>query len=224
MRSELDVDALLEAGRLLSLSIDGTVQYGSAALDRRWQEQMLELLGGYHKKYPLRRGMPVAELRQRVFEKLSVKQLSALLERYADEGLIVLLSGSLAARADFPNTPTARQRADLEALEQAFLDNKFMPPDWDEVVSALHIAPVWAAEYLNWLLENGRLTRVGDLMFSSQAVQEAEALLRANFTTFTMAQARDLLGSTRKYMQTLLEFFDARRRTVREGDFRRFLG
>ncbi len=218
------VDALLEAGRLLSLSIDGTVQYGSAALDRRWQEQMLELLGGYHKKYPLRRGMPVAELRQRVFEKLSVKQLSALLERYADEGLIVLLSGSLAARADFPNTPTARQRADLEALEQAFLDNKFMPPDWDEVVSALHIAPVWAAEYLNWLLENGRLTRVGDLMFSSQAVQEAEALLRANFTTFTMAQARDLLGSTRKYMQTLLEFFDARRRTVREGDFRRFLG
>ena len=61
-------------------------------------------------------------------------------------------------------------------------------------------------------------------MFSSQAVQEAEALLRANFTTFTMAQARDLLGSTRKYMQALLEFFDARRRTVREGDFRRFLG
>ncbi|HEV7179519.1 MAG TPA: SelB C-terminal domain-containing protein, partial [Candidatus Baltobacteraceae bacterium] len=36
----------------------------------------------------------------------------------------------------------------------------------------------------------------------------------------TMAQFRDLAGSSRKYAVPLLEWFDARGITVRSGDFR----
>lgn len=212
----------LGAARLRFLVVDGERQYYSTALDGLWRQHMLKLLGGYHKKYPLRRGMPAAELHQRIFEKLNMKQLSALLESYAAEGLIAL-PGSLVAKADFACTLTPKQKADLDAIEDAYRKGIFTPPEWNAVVNGMHISAANAAEYLAWLLGNDRLTRVGELFFASDAVRDAEKILRSKFTTFTMAEARDVLGSSRKYVLALLESFDARKCTVREGDSRRFL-
>lgn len=214
---------LEEAGRVERVTVDGMAQYCSAAQDGLWRQRMLELLAAYHKKYPLRRGMPAAQLHQRVFEHLSARQFATLLERYGVEGLVRSLPGGLVARGDFNRSPTPRQQADLRALEAPFLEQPFTPPAWQEVTAELHIGPEYAPEYLVYLLEQGRLIRVGNSLFSAGAVKEAERLLRAHFNEFTMAQARDLLGSTRKYVLTLLEYFDGIGLTVREGDSRHFL-
>jgi selenocysteine-specific elongation factor len=40
----------------------------------------------------------------------------------------------------------------------------------------------------------------------------------------TLAEVRDLLGTSRKYVQALLEHLDASGLTVREGDFRKLKG
>jgi len=214
--------AALGAARLKSLVVDGERQYYSAALDGQWRQHMLKLLDDYHKKYPLRRGMPAAELHQRVFRKLNVKQISALLEGYTAEGLTVL-TASLVAKAGFVCAPTPKQKADLDAIEDVYQKDRFSPPEWNTVVGKLNISAANAAEYLSWLLENDRLSRVGELLFASDAVRDAEKILRSKFTRFTMAEARDTLGSSRKYVLALLESFDARKHTVREGDSRRFL-
>ena len=214
---------LEEEGRVMRVTVDGTAQYCSTARYMLWRQQTLELLAGYHERYPLRRGMPAAQLRQHVFEHLGARQFAALLERYGSDGSVRILPGGLAARGDFTRSPTPGQRADLRALEAPFLERPFTPPAWREVVTELRLAPGDAPEYLAFLLERGRLVRVGDLLFSAGAVKEAERLLREHFAVFTMAQARDLLGSTRKYVLAILEYFDRTGLTVREGDSRRFL-
>jgi selenocysteine-specific elongation factor len=46
-----------------------------------------------------------------------------------------------------------------------------------------------------------------------------EQFLRSN-KQMTMAQFRDLIGTSRKYAVPLLEWFDARGITLRSGDYR----
>ena len=56
-----------------------------------------------------------------------------------------------------------------------------------------------------------------------RAYDEAVELLRAHFTTadtITLAQFRDLTGSSRKIVQPLLEHFDYLKLTRRVGDHR----
>ena len=220
--AEPAVRELVEKRRLQILSMEGDSLYLSSALADGWCHALLTILARHHGKYPLRRGIPAAELRQRLFPKFTTKQAAALLESYRDNGDISLF-GSQVAAADFRYQPDAQQQQALTQLEAAFQQDKFMPPDWDDVVYDMGLPAQDAAEYLIWLVENKRLTRVGSFLFATSAVREAEAAIRGSYELFTMAQVRDLLGTTRKYVQPLLEMFDAEKITLRVGDARRFL-
>jgi len=63
-----------------------------------------------------------------------------------------------------------------------------------------------------------------DLWVLRDAVEAAGVTLEAHLQTVssvTVAEARDVLGSSRKVVVPLLEHFDAIRLTVRDGDVRR---
>lgn len=205
-----------------SLEIEGELQYYSAETDIIWQRRMLETLETYHRKYPMRKGMPTAELRQRVVEQLSTKQYAALLESYASAGLITL-SGAIMAQTGFDCTPSPIDQKNLRLIDTAYQNAPFSPPDWKQLTENMYISQADAGEYLAWMVGNGRLVRIGGFLFVPEAVTKAELILRERFITFTLAEARDALGSNRKYTQVLLEYFDANKITVREGDRRHFV-
>ena len=58
--------------------------------------------------------------------------------------------------------------------------------------------------------------------FCIDAVSKAARLLEEQYDAFTVSQARDVLGTTRKYALPLLGEMDRRGITVREGEGRRF--
>ncbi|OUC05045.1 hypothetical protein RY27_29665, partial [Litorilinea aerophila] len=63
----------------------------------------------------------------------------------------------------------------------------------------------------------------GGVLFRREQFEAAVAQVQAFLQeqgTITLAQARDLLQTSRKYAQALLEEMDARRITRREGDLR----
>jgi selenocysteine-specific elongation factor len=74
------------------------------------------------------------------------------------------------------------------------------------------------------LIEQGNLIKLGeDILFLSDTYDEAQAKLRVYLQAhgkITVAEARDLLGATRKYILPLLEHMDALRITRRIGDER----
>ena len=81
-----------------------------------------------------------------------------------------------------------------------------------------------ARKALTKLVAAGRVVRLGpDLHFSAEAVEGARAriveFLEARGTMLA-SDARDILGTSRKYVVPLLEYFDAHGITKREGDAR----
>ena len=80
------------------------------------------------------------------------------------------------------------------------------------------------AEVLNALIEQGQLVKLGDgVLFLRETYQEAIAILvkyLREHGKMTVAEARDILGATRKYILPLLEHMDALKMTRRIGDER----
>ncbi len=77
---------------------------------------------------------------------------------------------------------------------------------------------------LQTLLDEGVVVEVGeDVLFHRDVLEEIRALVVAHIARhgeITVATLRDLLGSSRKYTVTVLEYFDALRVTRRIGDRR----
>jgi selenocysteine-specific elongation factor len=83
------------------------------------------------------------------------------------------------------------------------------------------------SEVLNALVEQGRLVKLtGDILFLREKYADAVGQLVSHLQehgSITVSEARDLLGTTRKYIVPLLEHMDALRITRRQGD-KRLLG
>jgi selenocysteine-specific elongation factor len=78
-------------------------------------------------------------------------------------------------------------------------------------------------EIVRGLLREGLLLDLDGTIFTAAAVEKARQLVREGFErhgTLTVAQARDVLGSSRKYVLALLAHFDAVGVTRRRGDER----
>ena len=79
-------------------------------------------------------------------------------------------------------------------------------------------------EVLGALIEQGQIVKIGDgVLFLRETYDEAIATLiqyLREHGKMTVAEARDVLGATRKYILPLLEHMDALKITRRMGDER----
>jgi len=216
--------SLQEQRRLYLLEIDGDTQYLLPERAERLLSDTLAMLADYHGKYPLRAGVADAELRSRLFPKYTPKQLAALLTRWQEEGYLQT-SGSLVSKPGFSPRPTAREQAWLDQLSVAYQAGAYEPPDWAEITAALQIPPADAAELLLYLGEQGIVIRCGEILFAAEQVDKAVQTLKERYgnTGFTLAEARDALGSSRKFILPLLEYLDNHKITKRIEDQRVFL-
>lgn len=225
--------ALLAAGQALALDRDwdaGQVEdrQRTAALQtvisaEGWQElagRLESTLAGYHRQFPLRLGMGREELKNRWQGKRqtwSLRQFNDLLNqaaaqgRIVDEGAVVRLSGHEARLAP-------KEQAAAGRLLAQFAAQPAMPPGAAEAVAAV------GEDVFQWLIDSGRLARVSDdVVFEAAAydamLQQIMDHLRRE-GSITVAQVRDLLGTSRKYALALMEHLDARHVTRRVGDAR----
>jgi selenocysteine-specific elongation factor len=141
-------------------------------------------------------------------------------ETLRSEGLLTEAgSAGLLRLPEFLPTFSAEQQRQVERLIQVFRKNPFMPPTRGEAEALI------GGELVNALLERGELVKMGDgtILFLREAYERAVALITSYLQehgTITVAQARDLLGTTRKYVLPLLEHMDEERITRRVGDTR----
>ena len=99
-----------------------------------------------------------------------------------------------------------------------FRENPYTPPDRNETEAAV------GTEALNALIEQGQLVKLSDgVLFLRETYDQAIATLvkfLREHGTMTVAEARDVLGATRKYILPLLEHMDTLKITRRLGDQR----
>ena len=122
---------------------------------------------------------------------------------------------------EFVPTFNAAQQQQVERLLRLFRESPYTPPGRAESEAIV------GAEVLVALIEQGRLVKLGSsgdiVLFLRESYEEAVARLvwyLREHGKMTAAEARDVLGTTRKYILPLLEHMDERHITRRMGDER----
>jgi selenocysteine-specific elongation factor len=182
--------------------------------NQAWQtlkDKGSRILVEYHKQNPLRRGMLREELRSRL--DLQSVAFNQALARLAEEGMVAeegALLRSPQHQAAFSPDQDRQVAAYLKALES----EPFSPPTGGAI----------DPELLALLIDTGRVVKVdGPVVFSAEAYRRMVELVTRHIKQhgkITVAEARTLLNSTRKYVLPLLEYMDQQRITRRVGDER----
>jgi selenocysteine-specific elongation factor len=174
------------------------------------------MVQAYHKNFPLRRGIPREELKSRL--KLQARVFNALVRKLVAEG-VLLEAGSALAAPGHEIRFDSSQQAKVQGLMRRFAQSPYSPPSVKEAQAEI------GEEVLNALTELGQLKQLtADVLFRTSDYEDMVARVRAFMAEkgqMTVADARDLFDSSRKYMLALMEHLDATGVTVRDGDFRK---
>ena len=217
--AEAAVTELLESGQLVKLD-DGIWKMESTVLaGSQWtglKESAAATLALYHETYPLRRGMPREELKSRL--KLSPRLFNLVLPKMAAEGLLTegpkwaALPGHTVRFSPF-------QQVKVDKLMARFAAAPATPPSVKECQSEV------GEDIFRTLLEFSDLVAVSaEVVFRKtdyDAMVEKVRQAIGQKGQVTLAEVRDLLNTSRKYVQALLEHLDASGVTVRDGDVRK---
>jgi len=183
----------------------------------RLSSRVTTALNAYHQAQPLRSGMSKEELRSRTG--IPAELFAPALSSLSSDGLVVERNGEVAA-AGHRQGLTLEQESAAGALLADLERQPFNPPPLADLVRRHQLPPA----LLQYLVTQGRVVRVNDdTVFARSAYDDAVRRLRthlAEHRTLTVAAARDVLGSSRRYVLPLLEWLDAQKITRRVGDDR----
>ena len=220
-RANMDADTV--KAELEAMAADGlVVPLGGSGIGRGsfaftaggWNgvvERAQQSLEAYYRQFPLRRGAPKEELRSRLGMTAQVFNLAfARLQEQA----VVEEDGALARLPGYEPTLSEAQNKQVDAYIRTLESEPFSPPT---------DAPL-DDEVLNLLDEQGKVVRVSDTVVYSadayaQMVDIVSEYIRQN-GEISVANVRDVLGTSRKYALALMDYMDHRRITRRVGDAR----
>jgi len=186
-----------------------------------FREKVLQTLKNFHAKNPLKSGMPKEELRAAF--KIDSRLFGGLIASIND----IVMEKEIIRLKTFS---TVLSQAE-ETLKTRILDllqkNEFQPPSKEELSQALKLDQKHLSDILKLLGKEGSLIRISDSMYlTSSAYNRMIADLRNFFSKkpeMTVAEFRDVLGTTRKYALPILEYLDSSKVTLRVGDIRKLL-
>ena len=206
--------ALAEAGDLVILGNLGAENDAVVYSAQGWdilKGKVRIALQTYHNRHPLRRGAPTQEIRSRtgLSQGVYLKALARLVEEscMVEEGQQVRLPDHQVTL-----TPELERQATtyLQSLEQ----DPYSPP------TERHPDP----ELLGVLIDEGKVVKVNEsVIFAASAYRELTEKIVAHLEakgSITVADARTMFDTSRKYILPLLEHLDQQRVTRRVGDER----
>ncbi len=156
-------------------------------------------------------------------DRIPPRVFDAVLALAAERGAVHVEKGLASHPA--AGASAAATEAEVAAAVSALLEEQGLAPAAPEALARETGAdPGVVRRALGALESQGGAVRVArDLFFAASAVDVARSRMTvylAEHGTILASDARDLLGTSRKYVVPLLEYFDAQGLTKREGDVR----
>jgi selenocysteine-specific elongation factor len=216
------------AGHLAELSEDGRAMrllkppaYVDASLARDLLERALERLALNEAASPWMAGTTGLALSRALG--IAETVLVRLLSVFVEDGRLVYRAGYYSTTA-FVAQLTGEQQAFFDELFAANVAQPSVPVAFEDVTAAIRGAKIAGlAQAFDTLQINGALVKVSDAVYRGDQIAAIRAKLEAALRRdkqLTMAEFRDLIGTTRKFAVPLLEWFDATGVTIRSGDVR----
>ncbi|HEX2171722.1 MAG TPA: SelB C-terminal domain-containing protein [Dehalococcoidia bacterium] len=177
----------------------------------RLSDRVGEMLISYHRQFPLRPGMSKEELKSRL--KLPPRFFTEALAAWGREGAIAE-SDTTVRLPDHEVRLTPDQQKTADAFLTSLRTDPYSPPN-DHLPDH---------ELLAALVGRGEIVRVSEsVVFDAQAYQTmVDQIVRRlrEQGKITVAEVRDMFGTSRKYALALMEHLDETKVTLRMGDER----
>jgi len=184
-----------------------------------FRDDIVNLLTEFHKNNPLKGGMAKEEARTRLYMD-NLRLFTSLLEmvdEVVQEKEFIRLKDFAAALSDEDKARV------LAALKQKGVQTPPVP----ELAKEMEMDAKQLSDMFKLLAADGTVHRISDSLYiGREAYDGMMELLKAHYAKqdgMTVAEFRDLLGTTRKFALPLLEHLDANRITLRVGDIRKLL-
>jgi selenocysteine-specific elongation factor len=137
---------------------------------------------------------------------------------------MIAINGELICRKDFTPEPAPAQEKKLEKILEIYEKGGLAPPPLKELWEVTGIKKEEGENLLDFLVYKNLLIKINEDVYLHGEIYyrclEALKNYLHNNSRITLAQYRDLIGSSRKYAQVLLEYFDSCNYTKRIGDER----
>lgn len=217
------LEKLIENGRVREFQSGSQKVY----IHKEYYSQLLsragKILGEFHRRYPLRAGMPVEEFRYRLFGSRKGTFTDEIIKCMEKEEAISVTPRVVYLFGFSINlTPTHEKIKEyiLDILERG----GYSPPGIGEILKGAPYREEEIREVFDMLVEADEIKPVGeDTAFLKKyfdgAVDTVVEHIRKE-GSISLAALRDLLGTSRKYAMALLEEMDRERITKRTGDNR----
>ena len=221
---EADMQAAVHAVGAVEMA-DGRLMDASA--HGRLLEDIRAAVEGFHRRNPRRQGLAMASI-------------PTLLKASIDEAALQHAVDELQARGELRNDAAILSQAGFDPLASLSADERRVAREIEESFRTCGLTPPPVESVLRGdrvrtgvlrlLTDTGTLVRMKTydrsrhLVMHRDALREVRDKLRRRFpypAEFTVADVRDELGTTRKYIVPLMEHLDASGVTIRTGNIRR---
>ncbi|MCL2616927.1 MAG: selenocysteine-specific translation elongation factor [Defluviitaleaceae bacterium] len=185
--------------------------------------KILSLLEAYHAENNMRPGIPKEELRQKLGAKLGTEikkaEFDAFLITMQGERLADLHDSGLVSLHGFTPSFTPKQAAAKADIEKRLLEAGFSAPSVADITSGGKIYNEVLDALSGIVAVRMEQATVMHSDFYEDAKRRTIEYIREH-GSITLAQFRDMVGTSRKYAQLIMEDFDKRRITKFTGDKR----
>ena len=230
LRSRLVLDAEVLATEAKRLAKDKRIQvveknaWTTAENIAHFADQAVALVEEHQQAAPLDPGLPKSTLRE---------QLTQMADAEVTEAALQFLVGQkrLVDAREHVHTPSFRgAQADAEAAHalaharEALVEAKWQGLTENAIKAKLDIPVKQARAVMAALRREGQAMSAGGIWFDTQGIAELEATVVAHLKeheVLTIAEMKDLCGLGRKQVIPLLEHFDHKNLTLRDGSDRR---
>ena len=214
---EMAIEQLVKEGRLIR-SQDVMFHIDSFNF---FKDVVISNLSRFHKENPLKPGISREELKAKMpFSTSRFLNLITMIDGVVTEKEILRLKDFKASLAQVDEGIKGK-------IISALNGDSFQPPMKAELAQKLSIPEKEIADLLKLLAKEGTVIRINDSMYITKGQYDKMLNLLKDFYAkkkeMTVAEFRDILGTSRKYALPLLEYLDSNRITLRVGDIRKFM-
>jgi len=217
-----EMKRLVEAGVAVPLGGKGELGYIHRTTFDRLAGEILSRLEEFHRKEPLKDGLPKEELRTKLPQAGPVL-FARLLHDLIEERRIAIDREKVRHYLHQP-TFSAEEQAVKGRLEAIYRDAGFQPPDLEPALSRAGGGGKAGVTIFHRLADEGAVVKIkDDLYLHREHYERAKGMLLDYLklhTSITVPEFKDLLGVSRKFAIPFLEHFDSVKLTRRRGDER----
>ncbi len=195
----------------------------------RLSSRIFDALRKHHRELPqLETGLSEQELREKLARETGAdmpeEAFHSALQRLVEDRALRVVESTYALSEHSASLAESDEAA-LARIRALYAESPLSPPLTEEVYKQTELPRKVVKDFLEKLIEEGTLLRVSrEFLFEAEAVRQARDKVLEYLDEndgITVAEFRDLTGTTRKYAIPLLNYFDNRGDTVRDGDYRR---